>query len=58
VTLLAADRPGYGQSDPLSEASWASVSSAADDVAAAIDHMVGGPSVSLVGRRVAGWRWR
>ncbi|MDQ2996569.1 MAG: alpha/beta hydrolase, partial [Chloroflexota bacterium] len=49
MTLLATDRPGYGQSDPISEASWASVGSAADDVAAVIDHMACGP----VG--VAGW---
>jgi pimeloyl-ACP methyl ester carboxylesterase len=49
VTLLAVDRPGYGQSDPMPDAEWASVSSAADDVAAMLDRTVHRP----VG--VAGW---
>lgn len=49
VTLLAVDRPGYGQSDPVQGATWASVGAAADDVAAVLDHMTTGP----VG--VAGW---
>jgi pimeloyl-ACP methyl ester carboxylesterase len=49
VTLLAADRPGYGQSDPMPDASWASVGSAADDLAAVLDQAGCGP----VG--VAGW---
>jgi pimeloyl-ACP methyl ester carboxylesterase len=49
VTLLAADRPGYGQSDPVSDAEWASVGAAADDLAAVVDRLASGP----VG--VAGW---
>jgi pimeloyl-ACP methyl ester carboxylesterase len=49
VDLLSVDRPGYGASDPVAETEWASVSSAADDLAAVLDH---------IGRRpygVAGW---
>lgn len=49
VTLLAVDRPGYGRSDPIATGEWASVGSAADDLAAVIDHLGVGP----VG--VAGW---
>src|SRR5262245_25880364 len=49
VTLLAPDRPGYGQSDPVSETAWASVGAAADDVAAVLDRRAPGPVA------VAGW---
>jgi pimeloyl-ACP methyl ester carboxylesterase len=49
VTLLAVDRPGYGRSDPVPDTSWASVDSAADDLAAVLDRAASGP----VG--VAGW---
>jgi pimeloyl-ACP methyl ester carboxylesterase len=49
VTLLAPDRPGYGQSDSVSETAWASVGAAADDLAAVLDRRACGP----VG--VAGW---
>lgn len=49
VTLLAVDRPGYGQSDPLPAAEWPSVGSAADDLAAVLERADRGP----VG--VAGW---
>ncbi|MFN8541881.1 MAG: alpha/beta fold hydrolase [Thermomicrobiales bacterium] len=49
VTLLAVDRPGYGQSDPIATGEWASVGSAADDLAAVIAQLGVGP----VG--VAGW---
>ncbi|HEY0606350.1 MAG TPA: alpha/beta hydrolase [Herpetosiphonaceae bacterium] len=49
VTLLSVDRPGYGQSDPVSGADWASVSSAADDVAAMLDQLGRGPA------GVVGW---
>src|SRR5262245_9128050 len=49
VTVLAPDRPGYGQSDPAADAEWASVGAAADDLAAALDRLASGP----VG--VAGW---
>lgn len=49
VTLLAVDRPGYGNSDPALAGTWASVASAADDVAAVLDADGTGP----VG--IAGW---
>jgi pimeloyl-ACP methyl ester carboxylesterase len=49
VTLLSVDRPGYGQSDPLPGDRWATVSSAAGDLAAVLDRLGGAP----VG--VAGW---
>ncbi|HEY0737526.1 MAG TPA: alpha/beta hydrolase [Herpetosiphonaceae bacterium] len=49
VTLLSMDRPGYGQSDFVSGADWASVSSAADDVAAMLDQLGRGPA------GVVGW---
>ncbi len=49
VTLIAPDRPGYGQSDPPMPGEWASVAAAADDVAAVLDQAATGP----VG--VAGW---
>jgi pimeloyl-ACP methyl ester carboxylesterase len=48
VTLVAVDRPGYGGSEPISD-QWASVASAADDVAEVIEQRGAGP----VG--VAGW---
>lgn len=49
VTLLAVDRPGYGQSDPVTSDEWASVGSAADDVAEVLEQK----GIGLVG--VAGW---
>jgi pimeloyl-ACP methyl ester carboxylesterase len=49
VTLLAADRPGYGQSDLPSDTVWTSVAAAADDLAAALDRSASGPA------GVAGW---
>jgi pimeloyl-ACP methyl ester carboxylesterase len=49
VTLLAVDRPGYGQSDPVAPGEWATVGGAADDLAAVIAQLGVGP----VG--VAGW---
>jgi pimeloyl-ACP methyl ester carboxylesterase len=48
VTLLSVDRPGYGRSDPVT-GRWATVGSAADDVAAVLDTL----DVEQVG--VAGW---
>lgn len=62
VTLLSVDRPGYGQSDPVSGAGWASVGSAADDIAAMLDQRdrgpagvvgwsAGGPALALAARR-------
>lgn len=49
VTLLGADRPGYGGSAPVEGDRWASVASAADDLAEVLDRTGTGP----VG--VAGW---
>lgn len=53
VTLLSVDRPGYGQSDPVSGADWASVGSAADDIAAMLDQLDRGP-VGVVGWSAGG----
>jgi pimeloyl-ACP methyl ester carboxylesterase len=49
VALLAPDRPGYGQSDPMPPGEWASVGAAADDLAAALERCGPGPF------GVAGW---
>jgi pimeloyl-ACP methyl ester carboxylesterase len=49
VTLLSVDRPGYGRSDPIPAGRWATVGSAADDIAAVLDTL----HVERVG--VAGW---
>lgn len=49
VTLLAVDRPGYGRSDPVAAGEWATVGSAADDIAAVLDSI----RVGQVG--VVGW---
>ena len=39
VTLVAVDRPGYGGSDPVPPGAWSTVGDAADDVAAALEHL-------------------
>lgn len=49
VRLLSVDRPGYGGSPPVAAGEWATVSSAADDLAAVLD----GLPVERVG--VVGW---
>jgi pimeloyl-ACP methyl ester carboxylesterase len=49
VRLLSVDRPGYGGSDPVAAGTWATVASAADDLAAVLDTL----HVERVG--VAGW---
>jgi pimeloyl-ACP methyl ester carboxylesterase len=49
VRLLSVDRPGYGGSDPVRTGEWATVASAADDLAAVVD----GLGLESVG--VAGW---
>lgn len=49
VTLLSVDRPGYGRSDPVSLDRWATVGSAADDIATVVDTL----NVERVG--VVGW---
>ena len=53
VTLLTVDRPGYGQSSPAASGEWASVGSAADDLAAVIDRLGVGP-VGVVGWSAGG----
>jgi pimeloyl-ACP methyl ester carboxylesterase len=49
VRLLSVDRPGYGGSHPVAAREWATVASAADDLAAVLDAL----QVERVG--VAGW---
>jgi pimeloyl-ACP methyl ester carboxylesterase len=49
VRLLSVDRPGYGGSHPVSGGAWATVASAADDLAAVLDGM----HIERVG--VVGW---
>ena len=49
VRLLSVDRPGYGGSSPVAAGAWATVASAADDLATVLDGM----NVDRVG--VAGW---
>jgi pimeloyl-ACP methyl ester carboxylesterase len=53
ITLLAVDRPGYGLSDPMPADRWATVSGAADDLAAVLDRMAEGPA-SAVGWSAGG----
>src|SRR5687767_14209956 len=49
VRLLSVDRPGYGGSPPVAAGAWATVSSAADDLAAVLD------TLHLDRFGVAGW---
>jgi pimeloyl-ACP methyl ester carboxylesterase len=49
VRLLSVDRPGYGGSHPVAAGAWATVASAADDLAAVLD----GLHLERVG--VVGW---
>jgi pimeloyl-ACP methyl ester carboxylesterase len=53
VTLLSVDRPGYGRSDPVGRGGWATVASAADDIAAVIDSL-GAGRVGVVGWSAGG----
>jgi pimeloyl-ACP methyl ester carboxylesterase len=53
ITLLSPDRPGYGQSQPMPPDEWASVPSAAEDIAAALDAL-GLTSVGIVGWSAGG----
>ncbi len=53
VTLLSVDRPGYGRSDPVHHGRWATVWSAADDIAGVLDTLDGGP-VGVVGWSAGG----
>jgi pimeloyl-ACP methyl ester carboxylesterase len=50
VTLLSVDRPGYGRSDPVGAGEWATVHSAADDIATVLDALHVDEPVG-----VAGW---
>lgn len=54
VTLVAVDRPGYGWSDPVPAGSWSTVDGAADDVAAALDHLGVERPVGAVGWSAGG----
>lgn len=49
VRLITVDRPGYGASWPRPDDEWSTVATAADDVAAALDHL------GLANVGVAGW---
>jgi pimeloyl-ACP methyl ester carboxylesterase len=49
VSLLSVDRPGYGRSDLVANGAWATVASAADDLAAVLDSL----DVRIAG--VVGW---
>ena len=53
VTLLSVDRPGYGRSDPVPDGQWATVASAADDIAAVLDSVHDRP-VGVVGWSAGG----
>jgi pimeloyl-ACP methyl ester carboxylesterase len=53
ITLLSPDRPGYGASQPMPPGEWASVPSAADDIAAALDAL-GLTAVGIVGWSAGG----
>ncbi len=53
VTLIGVDRPGYGGSDPMPNASWADVGTVADDLAEILDQMGTGP-VGLAGWSAGG----
>jgi pimeloyl-ACP methyl ester carboxylesterase len=55
ITLLAVDRPGYGASEPVADGEWATVASAADDVADVLDHLGGGTGGPVGPVGVAGW---
>ena len=39
VRLISVDRPGYGGSQPVSDGAWATVASAADDLASVLDSL-------------------
>jgi pimeloyl-ACP methyl ester carboxylesterase len=53
VRLVSVDRPGYGGSDPVAGGQWATVGSAADDLAAVLDGL-GAESVGVVGWSAGG----
>jgi pimeloyl-ACP methyl ester carboxylesterase len=49
ITLISVDRPGYGNSEPVSGDAWASVETAADDLAEVLQQL----NISQAG--VVGW---
>jgi pimeloyl-ACP methyl ester carboxylesterase len=53
VALLSVDRPGYGGSDPVPAGEWATVDSAADDLAVVLDGL-GAENVGVVGWSAGG----
>jgi pimeloyl-ACP methyl ester carboxylesterase len=53
ATLLSVNRPGYGRSDPVAAGRWATVASAADDIAAVLEN-VGVEQVGVVGWSAGG----
>jgi pimeloyl-ACP methyl ester carboxylesterase len=53
ITLISVDRPGYGESEPVSGEEWASVDAAADDVAEVLQKMDAAP-VGVVGWSAGG----
>lgn len=54
ITLLAIDRPGYGQSDPRPPTEWATVSGAAEDIEQALKKLnVKGP-IGVIGWSAGG----
>src|SRR5688572_22933691 len=54
ITLISVDRPGYGESEPVSGETWASVASAADDLAEVLQQMNVAPPVGVVGWSAVG----
>ena len=53
VRLLSVDRPGYGGSPPVAAGEWATVASAADDLATVLEGLYVGP-VGVVGWSAGG----
>src|SRR5687767_6455328 len=53
VRLLSVDRPGYGGSHPVASGAWATVASAADDLAVVLDGLHG-ERVGVVGWSAGG----
>ena len=54
VTLLAPNRPGYGDSDPVTGQAWASVASAADDTAEMLQQQMKSGRVGAAGWSAGG----
>jgi pimeloyl-ACP methyl ester carboxylesterase len=54
ITLISVDRPGYGDSEPVSGDAWASVASAADNLAEVLQQINVAPPVGVVGWSAGG----